>query len=400
VDHIGAVASAHLEHLSVTIGSRPAGSRANLAAAGHIRDTFDASGLAVEMQEIPCPAWQYDATRLELDGVPLVAGANAFSPSCDVTAPARLCGTMAELAAADLSGRIAVLYGEPMAGTGLGALGAFYCPERDQRIYQLLVEKQPAAVLAIHPQVGSLQRLINDPEFIIPSATVPAEVGLALLRQDGPKLHLTIRSRRFEGHFGNVIGRKAGARPERVVLCAHFDTVTDTPGAIDNASGVSVLLTLAQLLRSKKLSLSLEWIAFNGHENGGFGGAAYLRQSGQMLGEILVVINVDGVGGLVGANSITMLGQSPAFQEHVAAVHSRYPGVAWVDPWYESDHTTFVMQGVPAIPLSSLGVSNTHHLPADTIEWVSPDKLGEAVSLVTEIIERLQDKSPAWCRGT
>jgi aminopeptidase YwaD len=226
-------------------------------------------------------------------------------------------------------------------------------------------------------------------------------MGLALLQKSGGRLHLSIRSRRSEGHFGSVAGRKAGARPDRIVLCAHFDTVTDTPGAVDNASGVSVLLALTELFGPRELPLSLEWVALNGHENGGFGAAEYLRRHpGEDLVGIMAAINVDGVGGLVGVNSITMLGQSPAFQEKVAAIHKGYPGVAWVDPWYESNHTAFVMQGVPAVALSSLGVSNTHHLPADTIEWASAAKLGEVVSLVARIIEGLQDRSPGWCRGT
>ena len=60
--------------------------------------------------------------------------------------------------------------------------------------------------------------------------------------------------------------------------------------------------------------------------------------------------------------------------------------------------TAFFFQGVPCIPISSVGPVANEHLPTDTVEWISPAKLSEVVSLVTEIIESLQDKSPDWCR--
>jgi aminopeptidase YwaD len=110
------------------------------------------------------------------------------------------------------------------------------------------------------------------------------------------------------------------------------------------------------------------------------------------------VINVDGVGGQVGANSLTVMGASQSLQDRVAEVHQRYPGVAWVDPWYESDHSAFLSRGVPSIPFSSVGVSNLNHLPVDTVEWISPTKLAEVVSLIIALLEILQDRSPNWCR--
>ena len=69
-----------------------------------------------------------------------------------------------------------------------------------------------------------------------------------------------------------------------------------------------------------------------------------------------------------------------------------------VNPWYESDHTAFLTRGVPSIAVSSTGVANVMHLPIDTVEWISAAKLGEVVSLVTEIVEGLQDKSLEWGR--
>ena len=387
-----------LEHLSVQIGSRPLGSKRNQVAAEFIQSTFAASGLETELEEFSCPLWDNSETRLELDGKRYVAAANIFAPSCDVAARGVAIGTVAELETAELSGHIAILYGDLTAGTGFSTRAAYYFPERDRQVFKLLEEKNPAAVITIHSHTGSLQRLISDWEFHIPSATVPAEVGLILLRQIDQPLRLRIESRQSPSHFSNIVANKPGARRERIVLCAHFDSIADAPGAIDNGSGVAVMLALAGALAQGDLSLGLEFIALNGEENGGVGSAEYLRRHDGALGQAVAAINIDSVGQALGANSIAMFASSQSFQDQVAAIYKKYPGVVRVDPWYESDHTAFCARGVPSIAVSSRGVANVMHLPTDTIEWISAPKLGEVVSLVTEIVESLQDKPPDWSR--
>ncbi len=388
----------HLRHLCLEIGARPVGSAANHAAADYVEAVFLAAGLVVERQEFACPDWVEEDTILELDGQRLEAAANAFSPPCNVVAASVAAGTLTELESAALAGQVAILYGDLTKGHGLSCRYGVYFPDRDQQIMDLLEAKKPCAVVTVHDTIGSLERLIRDWDFGIPSLTVPAEVGLVLLRQAQAKLHLRIDSHCSPGRFCNVVAHRAGNGPERVLLLAHLDTMHNTPGAIDNASGVAVLLALAQGLGTQDLSLGLEWIAVNGEENGGLGDAEYLRRQGDSLGDALILINVDGVGGRVGANSLTVMGGSEALQERIARVHERYPGVVWVDPWYESDHTAFLARGVPCIPISSVGVANLHHLPADTPDWVSTAKLGEVLSLITDVVDCLQDRWPAWCR--
>jgi Iap family predicted aminopeptidase len=396
---LGAEAMTHLEQLCVRIGPRPIGSRGNQAAAEYIAGVFEASGLQVAEQEIPCPAWDHGKTRLELAGHTLDAAANTFSPPCDLCAPTVVMGTLAELEAADLTGRIGVLYGDLTKGTGLSTRNGIHYPEHDRQIMETLERKAPLAVVTVRSTAQSTVRLIRDWEFPIPSVSVPPETGLTLLQQSDRQLSLRIESQRSAGRFRNVTACAAGDGGERIVLCAHFDTMTDTPGAIDNGSGVAIMLTLAEALVERAFPLGLEYLALNGEESGGLGDAAYLRQKGDTLAGMLAVINVDGVGGRVAANSITMLGESPAFRDQVAELHKGYPGVVWVDPWYASDHTAYFSRGVPCIAFNFVGVAELCHGPGDTVEWISPRKLGEVASLTADIVEGLQNRSAAWCRG-
>ncbi len=65
--------------------------------------------------------------------------------------------------------------------------------------------------------------------------------------------------------FPNIIADKPGTRlpAERVILLAHFDTFSVTPGADDNASGVAGLLELAEVLRGVTFERTLQFIAVN-----------------------------------------------------------------------------------------------------------------------------------------
>jgi len=389
--------SRHLNRLCVEIGPRPIGSPGDHAAAAYIQEVFCAAGLEVEVQRFECPAWEDQGTSLALDGEPVEAAANAFSPPCDVTAPGVGVGTVAELEAADLEGRVGILYGE-LTQTPLSPKSWFLKSEREDHIIRLLESKNPAALITVQSRMGDLERVIVDWEFLIPSATVPARAGLALLQRHNPGLHLRIRSRQSPGHTCNVVARKAGRGPARIVLCAHYDTTIDTPGALDNAAGAAALLALAQVLGQSQLRHGLEWIAFSGHEYLPLGDDEYLRRCGDQLEGIIVVMNFDAVGQYLAANSIAIFASSPAFQEQVVETTKGYPGLAWVDPWPESNHSTFAWRGVPAIAFSSVGRIRLDHLRADSVEWVSPARLKEVVSLVMEIVADVQDESPDWTR--
>ncbi|AJE03262.1 M28 family peptidase [Geobacter pickeringii] len=69
--------------------------------------------------------------------------------------------------------------------------------------------------------------------------------------------------------FANIIATHPGSSPpgRRVLAVAHFDTVSTTPGADDNASGVAVLLELATILKSLGFEHALQFAAVNLEEN-------------------------------------------------------------------------------------------------------------------------------------
>ncbi len=66
----------------------------------------------------------------------------------------------------------------------------------------------------------------------------------------------------------NIIGVREGLTDQIVVVCAHYDTVSGTPGADDNAAGVATMLEVARLLKATPLNRTVYFIAFGGEVAG------------------------------------------------------------------------------------------------------------------------------------
>jgi Iap family predicted aminopeptidase len=387
----------HVERLCVQIGSRPIGSAANRAAAEYIRHVFEAAGLSVEEQEIPCPEWSAEHTALSLNGEMLEASANTFSPSCDVATETVPVCTPAELDLAPITGKILLFYGE-MAQTELATKGGIYISERDRRTLDLLEERRPAGIITVNPTLHARWRLIEDFDLDIPSVTVSARSGLKLLRQPGAAVRMQIAARRSPGSTANVIGRLPGERPERIVFCAHYDSKVDTPGAYDNAAGVGVLLSLAEHFSQIKHRHTLEWVAFTGEEGAGLGDMEYARKMGNGFDRVTAAMNFDGVGPFTGTTTVATYVASLEFDALVDEKLGGYPAVIRQEPWPASDHYIFYSNGTPSIAFTSRGIRDVFHTRSDTFEWISGAKLAEAARLGLELIEVLDEKDPAWSR--
>ena len=387
----------HVKHLSVHIGSRPIGSTANLAAADYISDVFRRAGLTLEKQEFSCPDWIEEHSSLELNGELLEAFANTFSPPCNISASTNPIGTLAELESALMTGRILVFYGD-MAQTELATQGGIYVSERDRRIIQLLDERKPAGIITINPTLHARWRLIEDFDLDIPSVTVTAPSGLKLLKNPGAIVQMKIATRRSPSHTANVIGRLKGELPERIVFCAHYDSKVDTPGAYDNAAGVGVLLTLAEVLSQRKHRHTLEWIAFTAEEGAGLGDMEYARRIGDGFDRVNTAMNFDGVGPFTGTTTVASFSASQALEALIDEKIGNYPGVIRVEPWPASDHYIFYSHGTPSIAFTSKGIRDIYHTPSDTFEWISGEKLMEACQLALDLIEVLDNADVSWSR--
>ncbi|MCI1946484.1 M28 family peptidase, partial [Clostridium luticellarii] len=89
---------------------------------------------------------------------------------------------------------------------------------------------------------------------------------------------------------------KANYNKEAVIICAHYDCFENSVGANDNASGVSVVMETARLLKNVPSNYELRFIFFGGEELGGVGSNHYIKNlSSNDKKNIKAVINIDSI---------------------------------------------------------------------------------------------------------
>ncbi len=82
----------------------------------------------------------------------------------------------------------------------------------------------------------------------------------------------------------NIFAQRQGKDPTAgaILVAAHYDTVSVSPGADDNASGVAVVLEVARLLGSRSTSRTLQLAFFDREELGLLGSRAFVANEKQL----------------------------------------------------------------------------------------------------------------------
>jgi alkaline phosphatase isozyme conversion protein len=79
-------------------------------------------------------------------------------------------------------------------------------------------------------------------------------------------------------HSNNVVAVKPGDSPREIIVGAHYDSTAGGVGADDNASGVAVMLEMAELLRGRSTPYTIRFVAFGAEEGGEVGSGAFVGQ--------------------------------------------------------------------------------------------------------------------------
>ena len=279
----------------------------------------------------------------------------------------------------------------------------FYNMGPHKRILAALDHAWPAAVVAATdrtPMAAALCPfpLFEDGDLGHPSAFLHSTEGKRLLEHDGEhvRLHIDSLARRVPAE--QVVARKHGrdSGGPRVVVSAHIDSRYGTPGALDNAAGVCVLLALADLLGEAQPDIAVELVPFNGEDDyAAPGEMAYLAQSDVALDRIALNINIDAVGRVGDTTAISFYGCSEAIREAAMAASATVSDVAEGPEWPMSDHMVFAMRGVPAMAITSTSLidiaATVAHTELDVPELVDPALVDGAAAFIAELIRRLAD---------
>ena len=207
------------------------------------------------------------------------------------------------------------------------------------------------------------------------------------------------------GHQNNVLCGPGAGHPGFVLVCAHYDSLSETPavkapGADDNASGIAVLLETAKLLRTVRLRRGVLFAAFGGEEQGLFGSAACAEVASAEGWRIDVVLNLDMVayqdprrkkvvkveydqgnrnpGNDAAAKAFGLL------MAQAAADYTRLT-VEHTDIW-NSDYMPFEAKGYACIGVYEGGENPGYHKTIDTAAVLNMNHLAEVAKMVAATV--------------
>jgi hypothetical protein len=196
-------------------------------------------------------------------------------------------------------------------------------------------------------------------------------------------------------------------------LCIHADRTPYSPGANDDASGVGVILGLAERLKAEPLAHTEVWVVFNDcEETWSYGMAAFLDAHAAELGEGAVYIILDQVGSgqvkfLTADGLLVKRKTHPRALELARRAAAALPdlevgeqvGIAYTDAAVATKRGLIALT-VDALPPPGAQDGTHWHQMSDTPDHVDPQSLVDAHAFTWQVLQDLDRTFDDLCPRT
>ena len=198
----------------------------------------------------------------------------------------------------------------------------------------------------------------------------------------------------------NVVGYWEGvsAKDSFIVITAHYDHLgsmgdnTIFYGANDNASGVALMMDLAQTLQKDTVKYTLVYIACCGEEMGLQGSKFFTENPLIDLSKVKMTLNFDllcaGEKGISVINGLN-LPKETALLMKINEENNYLPEITPADNSKNSDHYWFTVHNIPAFFIFAKGKTGKGHHPDDTYENCSLSGYNNIFKLLYQFIKEL-----------
>ena len=215
----------------------------------------------------------------------------------------------------------------------------------------------------------------------------------------------------------NIVGVIEGSDPvlknEYIVIGAHYDhlgyggigsnsRMPDTTaihyGADDNASGVAMMLDIANRINSNKLKFkrSIIFVAFGAEELGIVGSKFFFKDKLVDTKMIKAMINLDMVGRMNAEKRLQIGGTGTAieFNELIDRINKKYLFSVQKNPdgYGPSDHSSFYSSKIPVLFFST-GAHEDYHTPFDTPDKINYTAMKKILGFVYDVIFDLSNRT-------
>jgi len=219
----------------------------------------------------------------------------------------------------------------------------------------------------------------------------PRRTGTPACEQAGKYIYNEFKAMGIEARYHNwSYGGESGSNIEGTlkginetsdeiyIICAHYDSVTGSPGADDDGSGTAAVLIAADLLSRNSVNHTVRFVAFSGEEQGLLGSYEYAKEASQNGDNIIGVLNGDMIGFAISSydgSNIKIYENTAShwltvFTEDISELYDEYIGLDIIPSGSSSgsDHYSFWQHGYDAIFYHEYNFNDYYHSPQDTIE--------------------------------
>jgi aminopeptidase YwaD len=197
----------------------------------------------------------------------------------------------------------------------------------------------------------------------------------------------------------NIVGLIPGKTDSIIMITAHYDHLGMMgdkmfPGANDNASGVSMVLSLAKHYKKQKKGVkhNLVFVLFSGEEAGLLGSRYFAENPYFDLSLVKAVINFDMVGTGEEGLAVFNAKEYPDCDTILTQINRNlelFDIFRTTNAVSSSDHAPFHDKGVKAMFFYLSGNNQNYHQPEDVYEDVSFYGYRQLYRLITEFVENL-----------
>jgi len=243
------------------------------------------------------------------------------------------------------------------------------------------------------PRIGYIMIRVNKTSF----------KELVRYANEGKYAHIktdySVDSKEVANVIGYIPGSDSNLKDEYLLITAHLDHNGDNkdgtynPGALDNASGVSVMMEIARVIQENNIKpkKSVVFIAFNGEEQGLLGSQYYVRKPVLPLDKA-EVINLDMVGSKEDVPLyISSYSDMKTELRNKLYVYSKDLELGIdikLSNSASSDSTSFQEKDVDAITLIDHDWKSGYHSPKDTIDLIDSSRIEKISKLILYYIDK------------
>jgi hypothetical protein len=188
---------------------------------------------------------------------------------------------------------------------------------------------------------------------------------------------------------------------EIYIVCAHYDTVSSSPGADDDGSGTVAVLIAAYIMSQYLFNHTIKFVTFSGEEQGLYGSRVYAQEASTQGWNIAGVLNADMISyatTTTSGNNVDVYVNSAStwlytYTVNVNAQYNDYIHLTLHNAGTSSgsDHYYFWQYGYSAVFYFEYEMTPYYHTPGDTIDHINATYAVKNVKLILATLAELAE---------